>query len=116
VGARDAAALAFAGLAPDAAAPSEDEPPPTPAEQEAIAELGERVTTGLRGALGAADAPRMALLVRVCRRPAEIVADPGWIEVRFPLSQVDTALRRAGLDLHPDWLPWLGAVVRFVYE
>lgn len=115
VEARDAAALAFAGLAPDAAPPSEGEPPATAAEQAMIAELGERVTSRLRAALDAADEPATALLVRVCRRPAEIVADPGWIEVRLPLSQVGTALRRAGLDLHPDWLPWLGAVVRFVY-
>jgi hypothetical protein len=25
-------------------------------------------------------------------------------------------VRRAGLDLDPGWIPWLGAVVRFVYE
>jgi len=53
--------------------------------------------------------------VRVLRRRARIVADPGWIEVHLSLDDVDLDLRRAGLDLDPGWLPWLGAVVRFVY-
>ena len=53
--------------------------------------------------------------VQVRRRVAEIVVDPGWIEVRLQLEEVDVDLRRAGLDLDPGWLPWLGAVVRFVY-
>jgi len=44
-----------------------------------------------------------------------VVADGGWIELRLPLDAVDTALRRAGLDLHPDFVPWLAAVVRVVY-
>ena len=39
----------------------------------------------------------------------------GSIEVRFPLSAVDTRVRRAGLDLDPDFVPWLGCVVRFSY-
>ena len=30
------------------------------------------------------------------------------------LDEISVELRRAGLDLDPGWLPWLGAVVRFV--
>ncbi|QNM98649.1 hypothetical protein [Chitinimonas koreensis] len=52
----------------------------------------------------------------VCRRPARLRIEPGWIEVHFPLEQADVRLRRAALDLDPGWLPWLGCVVRFVYE
>ena len=43
----------------------------------------------------------------VCRRPAHIVADPGWIEARFSLQDVSVEIRRTGLDIDPDYLPWL---------
>jgi hypothetical protein len=44
------------------------------------------------------------------------VAHPGWLEIHFSLDDVATDLRRAGLDLDPGFLPWLGVVVRFVYD
>jgi len=59
---------------------------------------------------------RAALIEFVCHRSAEIVADPGWIDVRFSLDEVATEIRRAGLDLDPGYVPWLGVVVRFIYE
>ena len=49
------------------------------------------------------------------RRPGSVLARPGWIEVRLPAEQVDLQVRRAGLDLDPGWVPWLGAVVRYRY-
>ena len=52
----------------------------------------------------------------VCHRRGEIVADPGWIEVRLSLTDVETAIRGAGLDLDAGHIPWLGVVVRFVYD
>lgn len=112
----DPAALAFAGLAPGSRPPSLDAPAPSAPELAAIAALRERVALCLHAALGAGAEDPESVLARVCRRPAEILADPGWIEVRFPLARVATEVRRAGLDLNPDWLPWLGAVVRFSYE
>jgi hypothetical protein len=33
----------------------------------------------------------------------------------MPLDEVDLDVRRAGLDLDPGWVPWLGTVVRYVY-
>lgn len=51
-----------------------------------------------------------------CRRPARIRIEPGWIDVAFPLAGLDTAIRRAALDLDPGHLVWLGCVVRFIYE
>jgi hypothetical protein len=45
-----------------------------------------------------------------------VVADPGWIEVHLSLDDVSTPLRRARLDLDPGWVPWLGVVLRFVYD
>ena len=31
------------------------------------------------------------------------------------LEDVSIDIRRTGLDLDPDWVPWLGVVLRFVY-
>ena len=113
--ARDPAALAFAGLLPDAEPPDGD-PPPDAAETAALGALGADVLRALQARLrepGASDAEALA---RVCRRQAEIVADPGWLEVHMALDDVSTVVRLAGLDLDPGWLPWLGLIVRFVYE
>ncbi len=52
----------------------------------------------------------------LCARPGIIHFEPGWIDVHMPLRCADARVRRAGLDLDPGWLPWLGCVVRFVYE
>ncbi len=107
----DPAALAFAGLLPDAMPPTRDEQPPTETERAFIAALVERIQTALEERL-----EEKSVIAFVCQRAAEIVADPGWIEVRLSLNDVSTALRRAGLDLDPGYVPWLGVVVRFVYE
>ncbi|WP_412543359.1 hypothetical protein R8Z50_13030 [Longispora sp. K20-0274] len=57
-----------------------------------------------------------ARLVReVAARPGVIVADRGWTEVRLALDGVDVDVRRAGLDVDPGWVPWLGTVVVFRY-
>jgi hypothetical protein len=54
-------------------------------------------------------------LAPLLARRAELRIDPGWIEARFDLDDVSIDVRRAGLDLDPGYLPWLGAVVRFTY-
>ena len=47
---------------------------------------------------------------------AQIVAEPGWIEdMRFAIEDVSLDIRRAGLDRDPEWVPWLGIVLRFIY-
>jgi hypothetical protein len=55
------------------------------------------------------------LIRRIAGRSAEIVAEPAWLESRLSAAEVSTDVRRAGLDLDPGWIPWLGVVVRFVY-
>ena len=55
-------------------------------------------------------------LERVCRRSGELRFEAGWIELHLPLQSVDTSLRRLGLDLDPGWLPWLGCVLRIIYD
>jgi hypothetical protein len=112
----DPAALAFAGLGPSAESPSRDAPLPSDTEAMALADIRQSVIGVLRDRVGPLPAESdSGLLSRVCTRRAVIVADPGWLEVRLDLSEVATDLRRGGLDLDPGWLPWLGAVVRFVY-
>ena len=51
----------------------------------------------------------------IWRRRAEIESSPGLIEATFSLDEVDVRLRRAGLDLDPGYVWWLGRVVRFRY-
>ena len=110
----DAALLAFAGLAPSQALLDE-----LPASQDEAATLQQccaLIVVKLRSALNVDERDTDAEIVtRIASRRAEIIADPAWIEVHFKLSDVSTEVRRAGLDLDPGWLPWLGAVVRFIY-
>lgn len=117
---RDPAALAFAGLGPDRDPPSKGEEAATDDESAALAAMAERIAAALHERIArvpAASAREAAATLRdICRRDAAINADPGWIEVRLRLDQVSIDVRRAGLDLDPGWVPWLGAVVRFVYE
>lgn len=112
----DPAAMAFAGLPPDARPPSEEQEAPTEIESRATDAFAARIVERLGVLLDLEDASQTGLLEFVCCRRAEIVADPGWIEVRFSIDDVATEIRRAGLDLDPGYLPWLGVVVRFVYE
>jgi len=110
----DAAALAFAGLAPGTRPPSSGEPDPTDEERVALGALVGAICDSLRlHGLEAEDDSE--LLSAVTSRRAVIVADPAWIEARFRIGDATTEIRRAGLDLDLGWLPWLGVVVRFVY-
>ena len=115
VGPEDPAALGFAGLRPGDPPPEGDMDPLDPAGETAIAALRSVVVVKLRRRLERPEDPEAALLRFVCRRSAEIVTDPGWIEVRLRHEDVSIEIRRAALDLDPGWLPWLGVVVRFVY-
>jgi hypothetical protein len=48
-------------------------------------------------------------------RTGRIAATRTHVDVVFTLAQVDLAVRRAGIDIDPGWVPWLGRVVRFHY-
>jgi hypothetical protein len=111
----DPAALAFAGLPPGAGAPDAEAPAPCAGEETALAALRGALLAAVRARLPQAPESDAALLTAVCRREGEILADPGWLEVRLSLDEVRTEIRVAGLDLDPGWVPWLGLVIRFVY-
>jgi hypothetical protein len=69
----------------------------------------------------------MTVLRRWCRRHArlglhELVRRPGLVratrthlDILFPHGHADIRVRRAGLDLDPGWVPWLGSVIQFHY-
>jgi len=57
-----------------------------------------------------------AVVETLCRRSARLMIDRGWLELMFDLNDVDTQIRRAGLDLDPGFVPWLGKVVKIRYE
>jgi hypothetical protein len=61
------------------------------------------------------DAPEPRL-TWVCQRPGRLRIEPGWIELHLDMDQIDTRLRRLGLDLDPGWVPLIGAVVRIRYD
>jgi hypothetical protein len=111
----DAAVLAFAGLAPDEAPPEprSDDEPAAVADGRADAVVA-ALRTWLIGA-PLAMAPEPELLAAVVRRWGSVTAEPGRLDVALDLDELSLDVRRAGLDLDPGWIPWLGRVVRFRY-
>lgn len=57
---------------------------------------------------------RMSLCRAVARR-GQLQATRTHIDVTMALGELDLKVRRAGLDIDPGWVPWLGRVVRFHY-
>lgn len=57
----------------------------------------------------AADSRLASLLLR----PGQLRVSPWDAELIWPLAGIDLALRRAGWDQDPGWLPWLGRTIRF---
>jgi hypothetical protein len=47
--------------------------------------------------------------------PGEVVDSGETRTVRMPADGVALAVRRAGLDRDPGWVPWLQRLVRFEY-
>jgi hypothetical protein len=55
-------------------------------------------------------------LRRLVRRPGTVAATATHVEVTFPGEVIELRLRKAGLDLDPGWVPWLGRVVTYHYD
>jgi hypothetical protein len=108
--ARDPAVRAFCGgWQPDANVLGDDEAIPA-----FIALVSEQTAHSLNAILEQR-VPDMGI-TEICQRPGMIHFERGWIEVHIPMQYAHLRLRRAALDLDPGWLPWLGCVVRFIYE
>jgi len=48
--------------------------------------------------------------------PAQASCGHSHLDLYYPLNAVRLDVRRAGLDIDPGWLPWLGQVVHFHYR
>ncbi|WP_341644924.1 hypothetical protein [Thauera sp. SDU_THAU2] len=59
------------------------------------------------------DAALAALRVE---RPARVRTTASRVDLHLRLADASLDIRRAGLDIDPGWLPWLGCVVRFHYD
>ena len=55
-------------------------------------------------------------LARLLLRPGRLVLTRWSADLTWPPATADTALRRAGWDIDPGWLPWIGRVVQFRYD
>lgn len=47
--------------------------------------------------------------------PARLLHSPTHVDVHLRMDDIRLPVRRAGLDVNPGWLPWLGRVVTFHY-
>lgn len=107
----DPALRALAGLPPGAAAPT---PEPGSGQRIRLERHAERWARVTAARLGTENEPR-ALVARLAARSGSVEAVPGWTEFRLRLDDVNFEVRRAGLDLDPGFVPWLGAVVVIRY-
>lgn len=89
---------------------------PDAEEGDALDTQAYRLTTALHQRLPTAarsDTPPWCWL---CQRQARLQLDTAWLDVHFTLDRLDTDIRRAGLDLDPGYVPWLGKVVKLHYD
>jgi hypothetical protein len=78
----------------------------------------------LAGVLGAAWSSRLeldgaepeALAARYFGLPGRVYVSPNELVVVLPMDRIDIAMRRAGLDRDPGWVPWLERRVRVEFE
>ncbi|MGM9480213.1 hypothetical protein ACS5PN_03370 [Roseateles sp. NT4] len=54
-------------------------------------------------------------LLRIARRRGSAWISPERIDVEFPPTSLDLRIRRAGFDINPGFVPWLGRIVHFHY-
>jgi hypothetical protein len=113
--AADPAVAAFAGTDPAEWPRWKSNWAPTPQENHKLSAITQRWVVATAAALDADGRDPHNVVTGVLRRRGLIHYQLGWVDVELDLDQVDVAVRRAGLDLDPGWVPWLGTVVRFVY-
>jgi hypothetical protein len=125
---RDRPLLAlFAGAEPPEA-PLEEIPLPAVLAAEAEAALAALLAAAPEGVAHAPGALRRAYgrdpfaadaatdaLCRMLLRPGRLLREEAAATLAWPLDAADPALRRAGWDLDPGWVPWLGRRILFRY-
>jgi hypothetical protein len=114
----------FAGAAPPDA-PLDEVAAATPEIEAVLARLLAAMPPGVAHAPGAlrraygrdpfgAD-PATDALCRLVLRPGRLRWDAAMAELVWPPEAADIALRRAGWDIDPGWLPWIGRRIGFRY-
>lgn len=63
-----------------------------------------------------APVPERDVVKRLLYRTADIYYGAPHLDILFPLESSDIAIRKAGLDANPGWLPELGLVVTFYFR
>jgi len=125
---RDRPLLAvFAGAAPPEAPLDEAVLPPALATEAetALARLLAAAPAGIAHAPGAlrraygrdpfAGDPATDALCRLLLRPGRLAWDEASAMLSWPADCADIALRRAGWDIDPGWVPWTGRRITFRY-
>jgi hypothetical protein len=112
----DPALLAFAGLGEKGLRPGWSRKPLPPHVFESIRSYADAWAAAAVARIGGADEDPGVAVAEIVDRTGRIECEQGWIDVYLALADVDIDIRRAGLDLDPGWVPWLGSVVRFRYE
>ncbi len=87
-----------------------DPQPEVPADWDRL--LGSWLTRVRRTVHRAAGMGLRALVARA----GQVAATRTHIDVVLQLRDLDIRVRRAGLDIDPGWVPWLGRIVSFHYE
>ena len=78
--------------------------------------LRERLASAL-GLDGTSPGERdVVLTARLLQRRAGLTLTATHVDVYMTLDQVDIAVRLAGLDANPGWVPALGRVVTFYFD
>ncbi len=49
-------------------------------------------------------------------REGQVAITRTHLDILFDTSQLDIRIRKAGLDINPGWVSWLGMVVQFHYQ
>jgi hypothetical protein len=110
----DPAVLAFAGLEPRRVRRGWSRAP-LPAGAQPRIDGHARAWAQAAAARLERDEDPTLVVAGVTDRSGRIEREQGWVDVHLALADVDVDVRRAGLDLDPGWVPWLGCVVRFRY-
>ncbi|SEI82437.1 hypothetical protein [Demequina mangrovi] len=112
----DPAVLALAGTQEVPVGDTDDATEAALAQCSARWALATRDRMRLHGDTGENGGTEPDVLARIVRRDAVILRRPGWTEAVLAIEDVDLGVRRAGLDIDPGWMAWLGQVVKFRYE
>ena len=54
-------------------------------------------------------------LHKVVAKTGYVAVTKTHVDVSFSMQTIDINVRKAGLDIDPGWVPWLGRVVQFHY-